>query len=376
MSAFLVGLSLVLSSAPAVAQIEFTSVTDQGNTLQCWAVALGSRLDITASREHGAPLKISPKYLMYAKSKAEVLELITSEKFELYESSLCEECEPELVYYEQGAILLDGIETARVYGAIPEQVYGGFPEEDLSLFRELNRFIAYYANFAPTHDLSSKRMRARIESELTIVLDHYLRRPPAQFTFAGHDYTPKTFFNSYLRDWRQAKARELNYAPGFLEATRMEKAFNGSEYQIYTTGKPARLKSVVSESLKAKEPVLLQYKAYDDYRTQAKGRIGFAIQGLPVVRPTKKRWNDPELLTHYVLAIGGEWDAKSGELKRILVKNTWGVSAEENFGFHWMEEDFLPWLEAVEIIDRLEPSFVRMGLLPSSHEAINEKSAR
>jgi hypothetical protein len=354
---------LILSGA-ASADIGFTPVTDQQYTLQCWAVSISARLDVSASRTAGKLLKLSPKYLVYAKTRAEVLDLILNKKFELYEGLLCEECEHEQIYYEQGGILLDGIETARVHGVMPEVAYGGFPEEDSKLFHELNQFIAGYAALADSADFSSRQFKKQLDRDLSALLDKYLGHPPDAFEFEGKRYTPRTFFNAYLPDWRKSKARELDYAPEASDGRSNQEAFNGSKYLVYTTGNHDRLMAVISETLKAGEPALLQYKAYDDYHTQDKGHIGFAVQGIPVVAPTVALWNSLEVMTHYVLAIGGEWDQATGQLTRIMIKNTWGVSAEENYGFHWIETDFLPWMEAIEIHDGLEPKFRRMGLLP------------
>ncbi|MBI3556060.1 MAG: hypothetical protein HY074_07340, partial [Deltaproteobacteria bacterium] len=49
--------------------------TDQKDTLQCWAVSAVARFDAIASHVKGSFVKLSPKYTVYTKTRAEVIDL-------------------------------------------------------------------------------------------------------------------------------------------------------------------------------------------------------------------------------------------------------------------------------------------------------------
>ncbi|MBI3542727.1 MAG: hypothetical protein HY075_05565, partial [Deltaproteobacteria bacterium] len=133
------------SAAPREIVIPTTPPTDQADTLQCWAVSATARLDVEASRAAGAPVKLSAKYAVYAKTRAEVVALVLARKLKLAYGQLCETCKPEPVYYEQGGIYPDAVQAAKRYGVVPEEAYPGFPEKDEELFRSLNRLLGGYA---------------------------------------------------------------------------------------------------------------------------------------------------------------------------------------------------------------------------------------
>src|SRR5579862_2353355 len=98
-------LILVLSNsalADRVSYLRTTPVTDQRDTLQCWAVASTSRFDVAAAETAGHLVKLSARYAYYSKTRAEMIERLLRKDFKLYQGSLCENCPPEPIYYEQG----------------------------------------------------------------------------------------------------------------------------------------------------------------------------------------------------------------------------------------------------------------------------------
>ncbi|MGZ6311215.1 MAG: hypothetical protein ACXWOH_11315, partial [Bdellovibrionota bacterium] len=158
------------------------------------------------------------------------------------------------------------------------------------------------------------------------------------------------------------RAIELNYAPKQKEARTKAQAYNDAEYPAYSTGKPAKVMTVLEAALHAGEPVLVQYKVVDEDHTQARGEIGFQIHGLR--EPDQaKAWADPNLLDHYVLAVGAQWSS-DGKIERLLVKNTWGTSPDEAMGFHWIEPDYFFLFEGVEVPQDLLDKLVAKGVLP------------
>jgi hypothetical protein len=354
--------------ASEISGFETTPPTDQGLTLQCWAVSSTARLDFAASRQAGHLLKLSPKYTVYSKTRDEVVRFILSwgqaGKFPQYDGALCETCETEKIYYEQGGIYADAVEAAKAYGVIPEAAYSGFPHKDERLFRRLNELIAWYDHHARHFDFRSAQLREQVEHDVTEILDHFLGRPPGHFDFEGKTFTPKSFFREYLPGWEQAGALELNYDPAAAtEGEIVVPAYDDIPYIGYLTRHAERIVRVIDESLKAGEPVLVQYKVIDEDHTQQLGSIGFASHGLAPQTPATLAWNDAAVLDHYVLAVGAQWSA-SGTLERILIKNTWGLSVRENGGYHWIEPDYFPWLEAVEISPAMVPRLRALSLIP------------
>lgn len=338
---------LALLSASALAdqttRLRTTPVTDQQDTLQCWAVAATSRFDVAAAEATGRLLKLSARYTFYAKTRAEVIEKLLRKDFKLYDGSICEGCKPEPIYYEQGGIYADAVEAAKRFGVMPEAAFPGFPAKDTALFRALNHLIAHYM------EDGAQPKQAEVVARVTALLDHYIGTPPKTFDDQGTTYTPREFFEYALPGWANAGAVELNYTPTSHEGRTMVEAFDGVKYAAYETANHDQLMGVLERSLRARQAVLIQYKVVDEDHTQHAGHIGFAIHGL--TPPDHIDWDSPELLDHYVLAIGARF-GDDGSLKALLVKNTWGTSAEENYGFHWLEADYFPLLEGVELISR------------------------
>jgi bleomycin hydrolase len=328
------------ASADHVSYLRTTPVTDQGNTLQCWAVAATSRFDVAASRAAGKLTKLSSRYTYYTKTRAEVIERLLKRDFKKYEGTICEGCPSETVYYEQGGIYADAVQAAKRFGVVPEEAYPGFPSGDLRLFRELNKLIGHYMEDDTTAS------RDEIVERVTALLDRHLGKPPRSFVHDGERFTPQSFFEQYLPGWDRANALELNYAPGAPEARETTDAFDGAKYPAVSTGDHDKLLATVERELRAGHAVLLQYKVIDEMRTQRNGHIGFAVHGL--TPPKHVDWNSPDILDHYVLAIGTRL-SDDGKLEAIYVKNTWGTAASENRGFHWLEADYFPLIEGVEI---------------------------
>src|SRR5271155_5281955 len=88
--------------ADRVSALRTTPVTDQNDTLQCWAVAATARFDVAAAETAGHLVKLSARYAFYSKTLAEVIEHLFRKDFKLYRGQLCEGCPLEPVYYEQG----------------------------------------------------------------------------------------------------------------------------------------------------------------------------------------------------------------------------------------------------------------------------------
>lgn len=332
--------------ADRVSYLHTTPVTDQKDTLQCWAVASTARFDVAAAETAGHLVKLSARYTYYSKTRAEVIERLLRKDFRLYDGSLCENCPAEPIYYEQGGIFADSVEAAKRFGVMPEEAYPGFPEKDLSLFRELNALIAHYM------DRPERPDEAEVVHRVTTIMDRHLGVPPQTFEFEGGAFDARSFFAAILPGWENDPALELNYTPGARDERTTTDAFDGAKYPALVTGDHDRLMSLLDRSLRAQKAVMLQYKVIDEAHTQAGGYIGFAVHGL--TPPDHIDWKDPQILDHYVLAIGARY-SDDGQLLAVYVKNTWGTSPRDNFGFHWLEADYFPFLEGVEVPAGVRP---------------------
>jgi hypothetical protein len=349
-----------LAQAEMPSHLPLTPITDQGDTLQCWAVTATARMDIDASRRAGELLKLSPRFLVYAKTRGEVIRMIVGGQFTEYEGQLCENCRKEKIFYEQGGVFADAVEAAKLYGVMPESVYGGFPKKDEALFRELDQLIREYAHPKSRIDFNDMAVRQLVDRQVTSIMNRHLGKPPTHFEYRGHHYTPLTFFEAALPEWQTAGAIELNYLPGRHKSVGVTEAFSGAQYTAYHTGNHQTLMRVLEETLQAGEAPVVQYKVVDEDHTQKEGKIGFAVHG--ITPPARLDWNSSDVLDHYVLAVGAEWTA-SGHIDRLLVRNTWDISARSGLGYHWIEPDYLFLLEAVEVQDQLTARFKNEGLL-------------
>ena len=336
-----------------------TPVTDQGDTLQCWAVAITSRMDFAASQRAGFPLKLSSRYLLYAKTKAEVVYKIVSGNFSQFDGGLCESCASEPVYYIQGGTLADAVETVKMTGIMPEVAYPGFPKQDEPLFRQLNALFKAYAL-----NPNLPRDTASVTLKVSQILDRNLGPPPKSFEFNGKTYTAQSYMTAFLPGWQHAGAVELNYWPGHAREKTIEHAFNGSPYVSYWTGNQKDIIQVLKMTIEAHRSALVG-SWYLEAAYQ-RNEIGFHVNG--VAPPRRFNWNDPNQLDHYMLALGASHVAKDSldnpNIDRLYVKNTFGTTARDGYGFNWMEKDYFPFLLSVEINDKLTGKLTSSGLLP------------
>lgn len=363
-----------------------TPVTDQWDTLQCWGVTATARADLDAG------FKLSARYTLYTKTKAEVMADILNGEFKIHKAAL-REGGPEIrVYYEQGGELADAAEAMKLYGVMPEEAYPGFPKKDEKVFIELNDIFRDF-----DHRFHAKKIRlddpeviAEVDHRVTVTLNKFWGKPPAQFEFSKTPGGPKVtysdplkFRDEFLPSRKNPEAIELNFAPKNDEALTSgedsdptlnkalhEFAVEGvpadqSPYRAYLTGNHEKLMRVLEETLRAGYKPALQYKVIDESKTQKDGEIGFAVHGLKV--PTEKHvlevWDHPNVLDHYVVAIEPVWDEKREHLVTVWIKNTWDTSAKARFGFHRIWPDYFPLFEAVEINPAMEDQFVREGLI-------------
>ena len=351
-STLLVVIGLLFFAMPGLARgreiiIPTTPPTDQKDTLQCWAVSAVARFDAIASHVKGSFVKLSPKFTVYTKTRAEVIRMILSRSAKKYQGSICEGCADESIYYEQGGIFPDAVEAAKIYGVLPYEQYPGFPQDDQKMFRALNTVIASYAEHPESYQRSGDELQAEVTARVERVLASFLGgKPPESFVFEGTTYNPGTFFTAVLPGYDHAGGRELNFdktAPQKPAPTHPE-AFNGKAYEAFSTSDHDLLLKVLKKSLLRGEPVLIQYIVIDEEKTQARGYIGFKKNHQKPKPPEKNA------LVHYVLAVGAHFN-EDGSFAEIYVKNTWDTKPGPVWGYHWMQPDYFYLISAVELTD-------------------------
>ena len=332
-----------------------TPITDQKLTLACYAVTGTASADQESSRVAGRLLKNSARYTLYAKTRGEVFDLILGGKAKPYRGRLTEDGPLETIYYEQGGLVADVHESIRLYGAMPEAAYPGFPRADEAMTRELNGLVAEYAKYAEFE-------RAELDHRITSILNRHLGRPPLDFTLDGVRYDALTYRDRFLPSYKEARYYELTYAPGSHDAPVKLTAFDGQKYDSYRTGSHGKLMTVLEAQLRARRQPVLQYKIVNEAGTHRGDVIGFAAHGLTPPAHASFNWRDPDLLDHYVVALAGEWNAQ-GHLNRLLIRDTWSLSARAGHGYKWIDADYLFLLEAVEVDQGMLADFHARGVL-------------
>jgi hypothetical protein len=345
------GGNIVIRSAYAGPQppTQWSPVTDENWTLQCWAITAAARFDVEASRRTGNLVKISARYIVYQKTLIEMTELIAQKRFESYQGQLAEGRKFETLYYEQGGNYADALETLRRTGAVPDADYSALPSHDDELFEKLNDLIRSYVGkdkSSPGSVFNREEIRPRVAR----ILDQYLGAPPRSVVYKGRKFTPVEFARTYLGNLLGQTGEELNYSPEGDTTDLVVPVLHLHELRMKTTASLSELLGLLSRRLRAGEPVIVGYTMIDYEKTQHLGKIGFKVNGLPAPDWQLFDWNDPQRIDHSVLALAAEWN-EDGTLKRIFVKNTFDLLPEDNFGFHWMEADYFPALVSVALPD-------------------------
>jgi len=346
-----------LSARPAAPHCDCTELaraipaSDQGDTYQCWALAIASRFELEASAIAGAPLKLSPRYLVYASALADVTDAIVAGQLTSYLGNLAEGPPNEEIFYEQGGDLPGTVTHVLRMGAMPENAYPGFPREDVTLYRALNALMRTYRD-----DPALPRDREQVAAAVRDVLEGFLGAPPAQFEFAGRSWTPVSFREHYLPSLERTQAREISYERGSARKRIESAAPGGGSHIRHVTGRRRDVIAILSASLRAGQPVLLSYVYIEE--AHASANVGFRVNGVGLAQ--RRRLINKAKLNHYVLALEGRFD-RQGRLQRILVKNTFGAAAEAGHGLNWIERDYLTLIDGVEIPDARTGTLIAAG---------------
>ena len=160
--------------------IPTTPVKNQNKSGTCWSFAGVSVLEDDVLREKGETLDLSEMY--YVRQNY----IDKAKKYVRMGGN---------INFAQGGSFADVTETAKEFGAIPEEVYSGleYGEKLHSHYEMADGLKAYLdALVKSDRNLSSAWLKG-----FTAILDAYLGTPPEQFTYKGKTYTPQSFAKAY-----------------------------------------------------------------------------------------------------------------------------------------------------------------------------------
>jgi bleomycin hydrolase len=160
-----------------VINLECLPVISQDRTGTCWSFATSSFLESEIIRLTGKKINLSEMY------QVRTTYPMKAENYVMRQGK---------AQFSQGGLSHDVIKSAEKYGLVPNSVFTGLNNsEDIHNHTELEAvlkamLVTYVAN--PANELSTHWKPA-----IHAVLDIYLGKIPANFTYEGKNYSPKSF---------------------------------------------------------------------------------------------------------------------------------------------------------------------------------------
>lgn len=158
-----------------------TPVKNQNKSGTCWCFAGTSLLEEDVLRKGGPELDISEMYWVRQNYIDKAKKYISMDG---------------KINFAQGGSAADVLETAALWGAVPEEVYTGlnYGEEKHSHYEMADGLKAYLDALLSggRPNLSEAWLRG-----FTGILDAYLGEVPQEFTYNGKKYTPASFAKEY-----------------------------------------------------------------------------------------------------------------------------------------------------------------------------------
>ena len=154
----------------------------QGNTGTCWAFSTTAFYESEVFRLSGKKVEISEIYTVYWEYVEKARRFIEKRGNS---------------NFEQGS---EGNAVARImkmYGAVPFEAYTGIQEEQIfhtheKMFEEMKDFLkSLKKNNAWNTDYGLETIKS--------IMNHYIGKPPVDFSIEGKKYTPHTFLKDYLK---------------------------------------------------------------------------------------------------------------------------------------------------------------------------------
>lgn len=157
-----------------------TPVKNQNKSGTCWCFAGTSLLEEDVLRKGGPELDLSEMYWVRQNYIDKAKKYIRMEG---------------KINFAQGGGIADVLETAAVFGAVPEEAYSGlnYGETKHSHYEMYDALKGYLDGLVNSkRNLTDAWLRG-----FTAVLDSYLGEVPQEFTYKGNKYTPQTFAKAF-----------------------------------------------------------------------------------------------------------------------------------------------------------------------------------
>lgn len=157
-----------------------TPVKDQNKSGTCWSFAGVGMIEDDVLRNKGEELDLSEMY--YVRQNY----IDKAKKYIRMEGK---------INFAQGGSISDVPETAKTYGAVPEEVYSGlnYGEAKHSHYEMADGLKGYLdAILGGKRNLTDSWLKG-----FTAILDAYLGEVPEEFTYKGKTYTPQSFAKAY-----------------------------------------------------------------------------------------------------------------------------------------------------------------------------------
>ncbi|RYY96722.1 MAG: aminopeptidase, partial [Chitinophagaceae bacterium] len=165
----------------AVKVVKATPVKNQEMTGTCWSFSATSMLESQALAGPAGEVDLSEMF---------TVRNIYIEKAHNYILRLGK------AQFSEGGLGHDPVRATELYGAMPESAYKGLTAgqkgyDHQKMFKQLERYVDSVVKAGP--------VKGAWLPGYTAILDGWMGAPPAEFTYAGKKYTPKTFATEVLR---------------------------------------------------------------------------------------------------------------------------------------------------------------------------------
>lgn len=160
-------------------QIECTEIKNQAKTGTCWSFASSSFIESEMIRLGKGTHDLSEMFVVrnIYKDKARNYMLRQGK-----------------ANFSQGSLAHDLMRIMAQDGMVPESVYSGLLEgEESHNHSEMEKGLKGYLDGVR----KSKRLSTKWDEAFESIIDVYMGKAPARFTYEGKSYTPKEFANSY-----------------------------------------------------------------------------------------------------------------------------------------------------------------------------------
>ena len=170
-----------------VKELPITSIKDQNKSGTCWAYSTLSFFESEILKKSGKTYDLS--------------EMFVANKTYLDRAVMAVRMHGD-VSFSQGGSAYDVLYCLKNYGSVPESAMpapGTMTGDSLANFSEFFKALTPYVEAVAKSD--AKKLSPAWKNGLQGILDAYLGKAPANFTYEGKNYTPKTFAASLGLNW-------------------------------------------------------------------------------------------------------------------------------------------------------------------------------